>query len=101
MLGQVLPQANDIGHRPVGDQGPEAALLLFNIKDHLRVARHALELAQVADDPRVLHQPLEVLGAHQHDLVRVEAEEHFFKGRPLGIHQTVLEPGAKHPQGQG
>ncbi|MNC80658.1 hypothetical protein D3C75_1335340 [compost metagenome] len=50
----------------------------------------------MADDPRVLHQPLKMLGAHQYDFFRVELEEHFFEGRPFCIHQAVLEPGAEH-----
>ncbi|MOA08684.1 hypothetical protein D3C78_1284730 [compost metagenome] len=68
-----------------------------HVQYELRIARHALELAQVTDDPRVLHQALKVLGAHQHDFFRVEPEEHLFEGWPLGVHQAVLEPGAKYP----
>ncbi|MCY1446949.1 hypothetical protein D9M71_635450 [compost metagenome] len=101
MLGQVLPQPDNVGHRPVGDERTKAAMLFCDIQHHLRIARHALELAQVADDALVVHQPLQVLGAHQHHLLRVEAEEHLLERRPLGIHQAVLEPGAEHAQGQG
>ncbi|MNE54439.1 hypothetical protein D3C80_1492150 [compost metagenome] len=101
MLGQVAPQAGDVARRPVRQECTEAAVLAGHVEDELGVARHALELGQVTNQALVLHQPLQVFGAHQHHLVRIEAEEHFLEGRPLGIHQAVLEPGAKHPQGQG
>ena len=52
----------------------------------------------MADQAGVLHQPLEMLGAHEHDLLRIEAEEHFLEGWPLGVHQAVLEAGAEDPQ---
>ncbi|MOA55462.1 hypothetical protein D3C78_1792560 [compost metagenome] len=55
----------------------------------------------MTDDPRILHQPLQVFGAHQHDFFRVELEEHLFEGRPLGVDQTVFEAGAKYAQGHG
>ena len=100
VLGQVLPQADDIGHRPVGDQRAEAAFFLAHIEDELGIARHALELAQMANQPRILHQPFQMLGAHQHHLLRIEAEEHLLEGRPLGVDQAVLEAGAEHPQRQ-
>ncbi|MNC48887.1 hypothetical protein D3C75_980320 [compost metagenome] len=74
---------------------------LGDIQHHLRITRHALELAQVADNALILHQPLQMLGAHQHHFLRVEAKEHLLERRPLGIHQAVLEPGAEHAQGQG
>ncbi len=101
VLAQVLPQADDIGHRPVGNKPAEAAFFLLDIQNHLRIARHALELAQVTDDARVLHQPLQVLGAHEHDFFRVKPKEHLLEGRPLGVHHAVLQAGAKHPQRQG
>jgi hypothetical protein len=99
VLGQVLPQPDDIGHRPVGDQRAETALLPGHIQHHLRIARHALELAQVADDARVLHQALQVLGAISTTFPG-RTEEHLLERRPLGVHQAVLEPGAEHAQGR-
>jgi hypothetical protein len=98
---QKGPQADDVGHWPVGDQFAKAALFMGHIQNELRIARHAFELAQVSDDPRILHQALQVLGAHQHDFFRVELEEHFFKCRPLGVHQAVLEAGAEDAQRHG
>ena len=101
MLGQVLPEPHDIGHRPVGNKSAETAVFIGYVEDHLRVARHAFELAQVADDPRILHQPFKVLGAHQHHFFRIESEKDLFKYWPLGVHHAVLEPRAKYAQGQG
>ena len=98
MLGQILPQPDDIGHRPIGDQGAEATFFTTYIKNELGVARHAFELAQVANQPRILHQVLQALGAHQHHLFWIEAKEHLLERRPLGVHQAVLETGAEDTQ---
>ena len=52
----------------------------------------------MADQPRILHQVLQALSAHQHHLFRIEAEEHFLERRPFSIHQAVLETGAEDAQ---
>lgn len=52
----------------------------------------------MTDQPGVLHQPLDVFAAHQHHLFRIETEEGLLEGRPLGVHQTVLEPGTEDAQ---
>nr|GFA08047.1 hypothetical protein [Tanacetum cinerariifolium] len=97
VLEQIAPQPDDVGHWPVGDEIAEAAVFMGDVEDQLRVARHALELAQVADDPRVLHQAFQMVAAHQRDFFRVEAEEDLLEGRPFGVHQAVFEAGTKHP----
>ncbi|MNO08379.1 hypothetical protein D3C81_2309910 [compost metagenome] len=61
-------------------------MLTGDVEDHLGVQRHALELAEMADQAGVLHEVFQALAAHQHDLLRIEAEEHFLEGRPLGVH---------------
>src|SRR5690606_6453225 len=92
--GDMAPQPDDVLGRPVGEQMTEAALLLRHVQHELRVAWHALELAEMADQLRVLHQSFDMLAPHQHDLLRIEAEEGLLEGRPLGIDQTMLENGA-------
>ena len=101
MLGQVAPQADDIGDRPFGDEVAEAAVFLGDVEDQLGIARHAFQLAQMTNDPRILHQALQMIGAHQNDFFRIEAKEHLLEGWPFGVHQTVLQTCTKHPQGQG
>src|SRR5690606_5622048 len=93
--GDITPQPDDILGRPVGEQMTEATLFLRHVQHELRVAWHALELAEMADQLRVLHQSFDMLAPHQHDLLRIEAEEGLLEGRPLGIDQTMLETGAK------
>ncbi|RMT40023.1 hypothetical protein ALP47_05118 [Pseudomonas savastanoi] len=101
VFGQVLPQASNVIDRPLGDEFAETAVLLFDVQNQLRIARHALEFAQVADDARILHQPLQVISTHQHDFFRVEAEEDLLERRPFRVHQTVFQACTKHAQGHG
>ncbi|KPW12471.1 Uncharacterized protein ALO42_05454 [Pseudomonas syringae pv. atrofaciens] len=101
VFGDVLPQAGDVIDRPLGDELAETAMLLLDVQNQLRIARHALELAQMTNDARVLHQPFQVIGAHQHDFLRVEAKKHFFERWPLGVYQAVFQACAENPQGHG
>ncbi|RMO26391.1 hypothetical protein ALQ45_05845 [Pseudomonas amygdali pv. morsprunorum] len=101
VFGNVLPQAGDVIDRPLGDEFAETAVLLFDVQNQLCIARHALEFAQVADDARILHQPLQVISPHQHDFFRVEAEEDLLERRPFRVHQTVFQACTKHAQGHG
>ena len=55
------------------------------------------ELAQVADQAGVLHQPLEMLGAHGHDLLRIEPKNTSSKAGHLASSGCV-EAGAEDPQ---
>ena len=43
-------------------------------------------------------QRLELLVAHRRPRGRLEAHEHLLEGRPAGVDQAVLEPGAEDPQ---
>ncbi|MNF13241.1 hypothetical protein D3C80_2150050 [compost metagenome] len=65
-------------------------MLARHVEDKLGVAWHAFQLGEVADQAFVLHQPLQMLGAHQHHLVRIEAEERLLERWPLAIHHAVL-----------
>src|SRR5690606_17054330 len=75
LLGQITPQPDAIGGRPLRNEIAEAAMLPCHVQYELRIARHALEFAQVANQPRILHQPLDMLTAHQHDLFRIETKK--------------------------
>ncbi len=55
----------------------------------------------MANQAGVLHQPLNVLGAHQHDFLRGKPEEGLLKGRPLGVYQAMPKPRPKYPQRDG
>ncbi|RMV47704.1 hypothetical protein ALP11_05669 [Pseudomonas syringae pv. papulans] len=101
VFGDVLPQACDVIDWPLSDELAETAMLLLDVQDQLCIAWHALELAQMTNDARVLHQPFQVIGAHQHDFLRVEAKEHFFERWPLGVHQAVFQACAENSQGHG
>ena len=98
MPGKVLPQPDDIADRPTCNQLAKAALLMRHIKNELGISRNTLELAQMTNNPFVLHQAFQMLLPHEHDLVWRKAEKCRFESRPFGIHQAVLEARPKHPQ---
>ena len=63
-----------------------------HVQHELGIARYAFELAQMTDQPGVLHQPLDVFAAHQHHLFRIETEEGLLEGRPLASTRLCLSP---------
>ncbi len=52
----------------------------------------------MADQPAVGEQRFERLVGHRPHPARLKPEKDLLEGRPFGVDQAVLEPGAENPQ---
>src|SRR5579883_809618 len=57
-----------------------------------------LELAEMADEARILHEVLDCLVAHGAHAAGIEAMESLLEGRPFRIDHLVLQAGAEDAQ---